>query len=107
MYEDHRKQLESLKSELEIRIAKARTSLSSQRSADWSEQATERENDEVLMELVREAEEEMQQIKRALIAMDSEKYGLCTRCGENINPQRLSAMPMSTLCIRCATEIST
>lgn len=106
MYKKHREQLESLKSELEIRIAKARASLSSRRSADWSEQATERENDEVLLELVREAEEEMGQIKRALAAMDSGKYGLCTRCGEDINPQRLSAMPMSTLCIGCATEIS-
>jgi len=106
MHKKHREQLESLKNELEIRIAKARTSLSRQRSADWSEQATERENDEVLQELVREAEEEMQQIKRALVAMDSGKYGLCTHCGENINPERLSAMPMSTLCIRCATELS-
>lgn len=107
MYREHRKQLENLKNELEIRIVKARTSLSNQRSADWSEQATERENDEVLLELVREAEEEMQQIKKALAAMDSGKYGLCTHCGQNINPQRLSAMPMSTLCITCATEIST
>ncbi len=106
MYEEHRTQLESLKKELEIRIVKARASLSSRRSADWSEQATERENDEVLMELVREAEEEMLQIKRALATMDAGKYGQCTKCGEDINPQRLSAMPMSTLCIRCATEHS-
>ena len=107
MYKKHRKQLESLKDELETRIAKARTSLRSLRSADWSEQATERENDEVLHELVREAEEEMNQIKRALIRMDSGKYGECSQCGETINPERLTAMPMSTLCIGCAKEIST
>ena len=105
MCKKHKKQLESLKGELELRIVKAKTSLSSLRSADWSEQATERENDEVLLELVREAEEEMKQIRTALARMDSGKYGECSHCGETINPQRLSAVPMSTLCIRCANKI--
>lgn len=107
MYEKHRKQLESLKGELETRVAKARTSLTRLRSADWSEQATERENDEVLLELVREGEEEMNQIKAALMRMDAGNYGECSHCGENINPERLSAMPMSTLCIDCANQIDT
>ena len=107
MYKTHRMQLESLRGELETRVAKARTSLTSLRSADWSEQATERENDEVLLELVREAEEELNQIKKALNRMDSGKYGECMHCGELINPERLTVMPMSTLCIECAKEIST
>ena len=106
MYERHRQQLEELWDELQIRMAKAKTSLSSQRNADWSEQATERENDEVLLELVREAEEELQQIEKALTCMDSGRYGQCSACGNSIDPKRLMALPMSTLCIDCAKNVS-
>ena len=102
MYEKYRIKLEELKSELESRVARAKQSLSKPHSADWSEQAVERENDEVLVELIREGEQELRQIKQSLIKMDSGDYGQCDGCGDAINPDRLSAMPMSTLCIKCA-----
>ena len=102
-YEKYRLQLEVLKSELATRVAKANTSLSASHSADWSEQAVERENDEVLVELVREGKEELEQIKLAFMRMDKGHYGTCVTCGAAINPQRLNAMPMATLCIKCAS----
>ena len=102
-YEKYRLQLEELKSELETRIAKANTNLSASHSADRSEQAVERENDEVLVELVREGKEELEQIKHAFMRMDKGHYGTCVTCGAAINPQRLNAMPMVTLCIECAS----
>jgi len=104
MYEQQRKQLEQLKKELQKRVSKARASLSAQHSADWSEQSVERENDEVLVELVREGEEEIKQIKKAFSRMDSGQYGQCEKCGEDINQQRLGIMPMATLCIHCASN---
>jgi len=102
-YEKYRLQLEELKSELETRIAKANTSLSASHSANWSEQAVERENDEVLVELMREGKEELEQIKLAFMRMDRGHYGTCVACGAAINPQRLNAMPMATLCVECAS----
>ncbi len=102
-YEKYRLQLEALKSELEARIAKANTSLSASHSANWSEQAVERENDEVLVELVREGTEELEQIQHAFTRMDEGHYGMCVTCGNAINPQRLKAIPMATLCIECAS----
>jgi RNA polymerase-binding transcription factor len=102
-YEKYRLQLEELKSELETRVAKANTSLSASHSTDWSEQAVERENDEVLVELVREGKEELEQIKLAFMRMDKGHYGTCVTCGAAINPQRLNAMPMATLCVECAS----
>ena len=102
-YEKYRLQLEELKSELETRIAKANTNLSASHSGDWSEQAVERENDEVLVELVREGKEELEQIKLAFMRMDKGHYGTCVTCGAAINPQRLNAMPMATLCVECAS----
>ena len=45
MYKQHREQLEELKAELELRVTKARKSLSKPHSANWTEQAVERENE--------------------------------------------------------------
>ncbi len=104
MYQEYRHQLEELKQELELRVAKARTSLSNKHSADWSEQAIERENEEVLVELIREGEQELEQIKKSLARMNSGEYGLCSDCGDAINPERLQAMPMATNCIQCAKK---
>ena len=104
MYEEFRDKLEELKKELQLRVTKARISLSKPHSADWNEQAIERENDEVLIELVREGEQELEQIKLSLVRMDAGDYGQCERCGDAINPARLKATPMSTLCIQCATK---
>ncbi len=102
-YEQYRQQLQTLKSELEIRTAKAQTSLQASHSADWVEQAVERENDEVRAELIREGTEEIEQIKRAFKRMDEGVYGECESCGVAINPERLKVMPMTTLCIDCAS----
>ena len=102
-YEKYRLQLEGLKSELETRIAEANTKLSASHSVDWSEQAVERENDEVLVELVREGKEELKQIRHAFIRTDKGHYGTCATCGAAINLQRLNAIPMATLCIEYAS----
>lgn len=41
-------------------------------------------------------------IERALARSDQGTYGLCTRCGQEIDPDRLSVLPDTRLCIRCA-----
>ncbi|MFN2556326.1 MAG: TraR/DksA C4-type zinc finger protein [Nitriliruptorales bacterium] len=39
------------------------------------------------------------QIDEALRRMDAGSYGLCERCGEPIEPERLEALPYATLCL--------
>ena len=39
----------------------------------------------------------------ALARVDSGEYGYCDGCGEQINPLRLHADPLATLCIQCAS----
>lgn len=104
MQESQRKKLEVMKRELERRVEKARKDISALHSADWSEQVTERENEEVLAALIVEGEQELSQINQALARMDAGNYGLCASCGEPINPERLQALPFTTLCIRCASK---
>jgi RNA polymerase-binding protein DksA len=70
---------------------------------DFAEQAVELENQEVLEALDGDARAELRRIQQALARLDDGSYGECARCGEDINPDRLAALPTATLCIRCAS----
>lgn len=72
------------------------------RAADWSEQAGERENDEVLNALESEAKIEIQQLSNAISQIDNGLYGVCVDCGDNIASGRLEVQPAATKCINCA-----
>ncbi len=90
---------------LNERLDNIKRDVTRKNSADWSEQAQERENDEVIDALGNEATVELQKINRALERLTEGDYGMCTACGENIVIGRLKAMPYTDLCIKCA-EIS-
>ncbi len=74
-------------------------------SADWSEQATERENDEVLESLGSASEKELMMIDFALKRLDSGEYFLCQNCGTAIPEARLELLPFSAVCVKCAEEL--
>lgn len=73
-------------------------------SSNWTEQATERENDEVLESLGNSSEEELIQINDALKRIDSGDYFSCSDCGEEIPSPRLELLPFSTRCVSCADK---
>lgn len=52
-----------------------------------------------LLERLRERKES---IERALSRSDEGTYGVCTRCSQPIDPERLAVLPDTRLCIRCA-----
>ncbi len=74
-------------------------------SADWSEQATERENDEVLQSLGNAADEELAMIKAALLRIEEGSYFYCSSCGDDIPQARLDLLPYSSLCVSCAEDL--
>jgi DnaK suppressor protein len=41
------------------------------------------------------------QVEDALVRMERGTYGICERCGEEIDYARLEAIAYATLCIRC------
>jgi DnaK suppressor protein len=45
------------------------------------------------------------QVEAALRRLDEGTYGVCARCGNPINPERLEALPYATYCITCQSEI--
>lgn len=71
-------------------------------SADFAEQVVEQENLDVLHSLEAEGRAELARIERALARLDSGDYTACRRCGEEIAPARLQALPWADTCIRCA-----
>ncbi len=92
----------SRRDELTDRLKKIKRDMTRKNSADWSEQAQERENDEVIDALGNEATIELHKINKALDRIAEGEYGYCSVCGDEIAEGRLQAMPFTDLCIRCA-----
>src|SRR5688500_1578246 len=53
-----------------------------------------------LSEIDRDAQE-LRAIQDALARLKRGEYGECERCGDEISPGRLEALPHATLCIEC------
>ncbi len=73
-------------------------------SSDFSEQAVERQHEEVLDALGEAGRRELSQINRSLARMDAGEYGICAACGEPIPEQRLEVMPHCEYCVACAEK---
>ena len=50
---------------------------------------------------VTETRSTLEQVNAALARLDAGKYGVCARCGKEIDARRLSALPYATLCLPC------
>ena len=73
-------------------------------SSNWTEQATERENDEVLESLGNASEQELVMINNALKRIEAGEYFICSNCGEDIPPKRLELLPFTSHCVNCAGQ---
>ncbi len=73
---------------------------------DFSEQATQNENNEVQDYLGNSARTEIALIKQAINRIDNGDYGVCQVCGEPINIERLKIVPYSNMCVKCANAAS-
>jgi len=100
-----RSRLERRLSQLVARTGKIESDLRKPGDRDWTEQATERENEEVLERLDTAEIAEIGEIRAALARLGSGSYGLCQRCGAEIREQRLAILPFAPTCIACA-EVS-
>jgi RNA polymerase-binding protein DksA len=97
-----KKSLEERREVLMERISRVKTGMTEEHSADWSEQAQERQNDEVLEAIGNESRNELTQINQALGRIESGDYTNCSHCGEGISLKRLEAVPYTHFCINCA-----
>ncbi len=97
-----REQLEQLKAELMQRVEKIKADIARGLDADSKEQAGQLENKDVLDALANEATHEIAEINASLRRLEAGQYGVCAKCGSDIDARRLQALPHATECIKCA-----
>jgi DnaK suppressor protein len=66
--------------------------------ADSAQVAAEKGENRSLADSLRE---QLSDVDQALDRLDKGTYGVCTNCGEAIDPERLGAMPATPRCISC------
>jgi len=100
--ENLRRKLESLRDELSERRERIDAHGRDGVPADFAEQVTARENDDVVQSLKLQIDGELRQIGTALKRIEAGEYGRCTRCGEDIATARLEVLPYAEHCAACA-----
>jgi RNA polymerase-binding protein DksA len=101
--EEAKRSLEDRLSELGVRVSKIESDLRSPGSRDWTDRASEKENEEVLEKLNASERVEIEEIREALVRIREGTYGDCSQCGEPIAPKRLEILPYTNSCIGCAS----
>ena len=93
--------------ELRDRLHRVRSDLRREREPlprDSADAAIAQENDEVLEALERTAARELALIDDALGRIDGGFFGLCSRCGNDIDAKRLQFVPHAAFCQDCAPD---
>lgn len=96
-----REHLVALQEELEARLARIEAERVERNAPDneqWSDQAGLHGRDDEQMAVQLAAKVELNQVKEALARLDAGRYGLCAVCAEEIEPERLEALPFATRC---------
>ena len=100
--ETRKAQLEARLAELTGRLRRIDDELDQPVSESFSEQAVEREEEEVLEDLGAAGLREVRMIEAALGRIAHGSYGACVRCGEPIGDARLDVVPHTPFCRDCA-----
>ena len=50
------------------------------------------------------AQEKLDHIEQALQRLDEGTYGKCVKCGKDIHPERLKALPYAEMCVGCQSK---
>lgn len=104
---DYSEMTESLKTRMTQLLERANVvedDLRQPLDADFSDQAIDLADDEVLESVDEVLRAEITQIRRALWRIENGTYGVCASCGKEIRRERLVARPIATRCIDCANE---
>ena len=73
-------------------------------AGDVADLAQESSKNELSLHLAEVESRELGQIDKAIQKISEGTYGVCEKCGKNISPARLNALPFANKCIRCQEE---
>lgn len=60
---------------------------------------------DVLLNLSENQRQKIRDIDAAIDRLDTDEYGICARCGEEIAARRMEVRPFSRYCIDCKTDV--
>jgi RNA polymerase-binding transcription factor len=69
--------------------------------ADAAQTTSERAK---VLSFVEGLRQRLDDVRAALSRIEKGTYGICERCGKQIDPERLEAVPAASLCISCAQK---
>ena len=73
--------------------------------ADFGDQSTHTFNRELLFAQADANRRMLSMIQAALLCIDEGTFGECVRCGEEISPARLKAIPWARCCVACQDKL--
>ncbi|HEY2333252.1 MAG TPA: TraR/DksA C4-type zinc finger protein [Acidimicrobiales bacterium] len=95
-----RPQLEEERAQLRSQLEDLGVATYDENFADSGQVAAEQGENRAL---VKQLEETLDDVERALAKLDEGSYGICENCGAAIGEDRLEAMPATRFCITCAS----
>ncbi len=103
--EQAKQSLLALKQELEARIDKIEEHTHNPQddlNEHWDDQAISYQENDMRQNLLIEAQEELVEVKSALLRIENGSYGECLECEEEIESKRLQAVPYAKYCMKHA-----
>ena len=100
-----KQRLLDLKQEYQTRVDKIQHDMQNpdtDMTQDWDDQAVINEQNDVRKNLLVEAQQNLELVNNALLRIENGTYGICTVSGEEIEPERLEAVPFATTCMKHA-----
>lgn len=100
-----KQRLLDLKQEYQTRVDKIQHDMQNpdtDMTQDWDDQAVINEQNDVRKNLLVKAQQNLELVNNALLRIENGTYGICTVSGEEIEPERLEAVPFATTCMKHA-----
>jgi DnaK suppressor protein len=95
-----RKLLEDKLAELSM-VVRNREGIAIEQNADALDEVQNAVEREFAIRNLDRGSQLLRNVRQALSRLDDGTWGICLRCGEDINPKRLNAVPWAPYCISC------
>ena len=89
----------------EIQNAENKLQQNIEEDPDSLDLANKRLQQEIVVGRLSHMKQRLAQVQVALTRLDEGKYGICARCGNEINPERLKAIPYTAFCVNCQERL--
>jgi DnaK suppressor protein len=91
--------------EADIENEKNKFHIYTENNPDVLDLADKRLHQEIIINRLGNMEERLIQVTAALKRLEEGLYGICARCGNDIVPERLRAIPSATFCVNCQDRL--